>query len=151
MGAQLMAIAAEGPRQRYYIAPDEEHEKAADFAAPDDAPDAELPDQALGFRVQGYGMRKWADLFTNRQLIALMTFSDLVQEARGRVLADGGDAEYADAVATYLAFAVSKLADWSSSLCSWINTAEKVMHSSLLASNLHGVGLLGGVIRSPMP
>ena len=34
-------------------------------------------DHALGFRVQGYGMRTWADLFTNRQLTALTTFSDL--------------------------------------------------------------------------
>ena len=34
MGAQLMAIVAEGQRQRYYVAPTEEHEKAADVAAP---------------------------------------------------------------------------------------------------------------------
>ena len=63
-------------------------------------------------------MTRWADLFTNRQLLALTTFSDLVIEARERVLSDtlaagapagdrlesgGTDAEaYADAVATYL-------------------------------------------------
>ena len=80
MGAQLMAIAAEGTRQRYYVAPTEEHEKAADIPRPDDVPEAELPEHALGFRVQGYGMRTWADLFTNRQLTALTTFSDLVQD-----------------------------------------------------------------------
>ena len=43
MGAQLMAIAAEGKRQRYYVAPTEEHEKAADVPRPDDVPEAELP------------------------------------------------------------------------------------------------------------
>ena len=48
MGAQLMAIAAEGKRQRYYVAPTEEHEKAADVPRPDDVPDAELAEQALG-------------------------------------------------------------------------------------------------------
>ena len=46
MGAQLMAIAAEGKRQRYYVAPTEEHEKAADVPRPDDVPEAELPEQA---------------------------------------------------------------------------------------------------------
>ena len=129
IGAQLMTIVAEGKRQRYYLAPTEEHEKAANIPRPDSIPEAELPEHALGFRVQGYGARIWADLFTHRQLTTLTTFCDLVQEARGRVLSDGGETEYADAVATYLAFAVSKLADWSSSLCSWINTAEKVRHS----------------------
>ena len=55
------------------------------FARPDDVPEARLATiQALGFRVQSYGMRTWADLFTNRQLTALTTFSDLVREARSR-------------------------------------------------------------------
>jgi putative DNA methylase len=137
MGAQLMAVVAEGPRQRYYLPPDDEHEKAADVSRPDDVPEADLPEQALGFRVQGYGMRTWADLFTNRQLTTLTTFTDLVCEAQNRAVADAAkrglsDATakaYAAAITTYLAFAVSKLADWSSSMCSWINTAEKVRHS----------------------
>ena len=37
----------------------------------------------------------YRDLFTPRQLVALTTFSDLVGEARERVLADGGDETYA--------------------------------------------------------
>ena len=90
MGAQLMAIAAEGKRQRYYLAPNEEHEKAADVPRPDDVPEAELPEQSSVFTRPSYGMRTWADLFTNRQLTALTTFSDLVTEARNRVAADGG-------------------------------------------------------------
>ena len=53
MGAQLMAIAAEGPRQRYYVAPNEEHEKALQmFLVPIDAPEAELPHNASGFRAK---------------------------------------------------------------------------------------------------
>ena len=51
-------------------------------------------------------MTTWADLFTNRQLIALTTFSDLVSEARARVHADGASPAYADAVATYLGLAL---------------------------------------------
>ena len=80
------------------------------------------------FRVQAYGMTQHADLFTNRQLTALTTFSDLVSEAREQILKDASAAgligskrlfeggvhaeAYADAsLATYLAFlSVSRLA-----------------------------------------
>jgi len=128
IGAQLMAIAAEGSRERLYLPPVDEHEKAADVPRPDDAPGSELPDHALGFRVQAYGMRIWSDLFTSRQLITLTTFSDLVCEARERVSAACGNGDYADAVATYLALGVSRLADISNALCMWENTKTQVRH-----------------------
>lgn len=88
MGARLMAIVAEGTRGRVYLSPTPEHEKAAEAALPKNIPDTPIPEQALGFRVQLYGMDKHYKLFTNRQLVALTTFSDLVMEARARVLAD---------------------------------------------------------------
>ena len=108
MGAQLMAIAAEGKRQRYYVAPTEEHEKAADVPRPDDVPEARSRTIPGISRPPNYGMRTWADLFTNRQLTALTTFSDLVHEARDRVIADGAEPGYADAVATYLGLAPAR-------------------------------------------
>jgi putative DNA methylase len=114
-----MAIAAEGARQRYYVAPAEAHEKAADIPRPDDVPEAELPEHALGFRVQGYGMRTWADLFTNRQLTALITFSNLTAEALRRLLSDGADPAYAKAIETYLAISLSRIADYHNALCAW--------------------------------
>jgi putative DNA methylase len=119
LSTQLMAIAAEGKRRRYYLPPEANHEKTANVPRPDDVPEAELPEQALGFRVQGYGMRIWADLFTNRQLTALTTFSDLVREGRARILADGAEPDYADAVTTYLALIVSRAADRNSTICTW--------------------------------
>ena len=128
MGAQLMAIVAQGNRQRIYLPPEPDHEKAADVPRPDGAPETELPQQALGFRVQGYGMTHHADLFTNRQLSALCTFSNLVTEARQRLIDDGGEPEYADAVATYLAFGVSRLADLANGLSAWEPVAECPRH-----------------------
>ena len=119
MASQLMAIAAERARTRYYLPPNEEHEQAADIPPPLDAPDAELPKQALGFRIQGYGMTKWADLFSNRQLTALTMFSNLVSEARERIISDTHDERYADAVVTYLALIVDKTADRNSVVCGW--------------------------------
>src|SRR5579875_1311482 len=74
-------------------------------------------------------MTHHADLFTNRQLTALVTFSDLVAEARQRVIEDGGAPEYADAVATYLAFVVSRSVDYSSILCSWHSPGEKMRNT----------------------
>lgn len=126
IGQQLMATVAEGNRRRVYVAPTQEHVAAADVVRPVDLPDADIPSQAPSFRVQAYGMTKWVDLYTNRQLAVLTTFSDLVGEARERVISDSGDRAYGDAVATYLAFLGSKLADWLSSLCSWIPQIEGV-------------------------
>jgi putative DNA methylase len=141
MSAQLMAIVAEGNRSRLYLASTEEHIEIADSAQPEWKPDTDLPEQALGFRGQGYGMTKHADLFTSRQLVALTTFSDLVSEAREKIilnavaagmpddslpLCEGGTGAtgYADAVATYLAFVISKIAEASSTICTWSSSPK---------------------------
>ena len=88
MGARLMAVVAEGDRGRVYLPPTPEHEAAARKAAPEWKPDVEFFQQALGFRIGNYGMTKWSDLFTPRQLVALTTYSDLVQEATARIEQD---------------------------------------------------------------
>ena len=126
MSEQLMATVAEGTRARIYLPPTIEHVDAAKMAAPSGLPNGEIPPQAPSFRVQAYGFERYTDLFTTRQLTALTTFSDLATDARERVLADKGSPEYADGVATYLAYLGSKLADWLSSLCSWIPQIEGV-------------------------
>jgi putative DNA methylase len=74
MGARLMAIVAEGTRGRIYLAPNQEHETRAHIATPEWKPDVEFFQQALGFRIGNYGMTKWSDLFTARQLVSLTTF-----------------------------------------------------------------------------
>ena len=79
MGARLMAIVAEGNRGRVYLAPTKEQEDIARVAIPSDTSEADLPERALGFRVQEYGMTKWRDLFTERQLVTLTALSDLNQ------------------------------------------------------------------------
>ena len=125
MGEEMMAIVAEGDKERVYLTPYDEHITFANKAVPHDIPETDLPEKALGFRVQPYGMTQHHHLFTSRQLTALTTFSDLVIEARKQVEAAAvkiGHSEagaYADAVMTYLGFASSKLADRNSSLASW--------------------------------
>jgi putative DNA methylase len=136
MGERLIAVVADGPRGRIYLVPTAEHERIAREAEPSWKPDQELPDNPRDFKTPSYGMRTFGDLFTPRQLVALTTFSDLVDKARAKVaadahassldsdpipLADGGrGAEaYADAVAVYLAFAVDKASTRNCSLAIW--------------------------------
>ncbi len=88
LGAQLMAIVTEGNRGRNYHSSNDEQELIANGAEPAWLPEGNLPEKALGFRVQLYGMKAWADLFTPRQLVALTTFSDLVAEARQQIEKD---------------------------------------------------------------
>jgi putative DNA methylase len=144
MDARLMAIVAEGERGRVYLPPTESMEAVARQAKPEWKPDVEFFPQALGFRVANYGMTKWSDLFTARQLVALTTFSGLVQETRDRVkreaLAAGlsddgkpldaggsGATGYSDAVAVCLAFAADKGANYWSSLCAWHQTRDGIV------------------------
>lgn len=133
LGTQLMAIVGEGKRRRIYLAPNDDHAAAAAVSAPDSPPTGDLPTQALGFRVQAYGITRWADLFTSRQLAALTTFSDLVSETRDRALTEGVDRDRADAIATYLGLAVSRLASTNSSLCRWNSAVSKESVSDTFA------------------
>lgn len=135
MGAQLMATVAEGKRTRIYLSPTDEHERAAIVTRPEDVPTQSLAYDPRNVWTPAYGLTEFADLFTPRQLTALTTFSDLVGEARERVLSDAlaagvpeGDrlaaggtdaAAYADAVATYLGLGVSRTSDLGNSLVTW--------------------------------
>ena len=136
MGAQLLAIVAEGDRRRIYLAPTEEHETIARQAEPSWRPMQKLADDKRAIFCPLYGLDTFDKLFTSRQLVALTTFSDLIGEARQRVIADaqmaGFDAvsaqEYADAVATYLAFVLDRVADYNNATCRWGPSIEKVMN-----------------------
>lgn len=119
IGATLMAVVAEGNRQRDYLAPTGEHVDAARVDRPEDVPSQALGHDPRNVWTPQYGLSRFADLFTNRQLVALTTFSDLVIAARSRVIEDGASPEYADAVATLLGFGISKASDYHNSLCAW--------------------------------
>ena len=51
-------------------------------------PETAMPETRDGFRCRPTGCQTFADLFTDRQLVALTTFSDLVSEARERIRHD---------------------------------------------------------------
>jgi putative DNA methylase len=137
MGVRLLAIVAEGQRNRVYLSPQQSQADVAASARPQWKPELRVPTPCHDVdRLPMYGMPTWGDAFTPRQLVALNTFSDLVGEARARVREDAlragwpddgqgleaggtGATAYADAVAVYLAFALSKLEDYATTLCRW--------------------------------
>ena len=141
---KLVAIVADGGRGRgrVYLEADEVHVGAAIAERPK-VNHALIPTDGLGIRVPRYGLTAWAKLFTPRQLKAMVTFSDLISEAWDRVKQDAitagitddgvrlrdsgsGATAYADAIVTYLALAVGRLADYSNGLCTWNVAREQV-------------------------
>jgi putative DNA methylase len=137
MGARLLALVAEGNRRRVYLPATEAQIDVAAVARPDDVPEESLAIDPRNIWCVNYGLTTFADLFTNRQLLTLTTFSDLVGMARDRAAVDAKEAglapedaeSYANAVALYLAFALSKMADRGSTICSWVLQRESVRNT----------------------
>jgi putative DNA methylase len=145
MGARLMAIVAEGDRSRVYLDPTNDMVRVAHSAEPSWKPETPIPNDPRALWTPPYGLTTFGDLFTPRQLVALNTFSDLVQEARERVIADAkrtglhddgvgldaggsGATAYGDALATFLSFSINRCADFNNSLTGWNQSNEKIMH-----------------------
>nr|WP_237723472.1 DUF1156 domain-containing protein [Stenotrophomonas acidaminiphila] len=139
MKQRLMAVVAEGKKGRVYLSPDDAMQVLAESAKPTWKPDTPcrgtFASNAQGRR---YGFNVFGDYFTQRQLVALNTFSDLAAEARekirahavksgmtddGRLLNEGGNGAtaYAEAISVYLSFAIDKVSNIGSSMASWMN------------------------------
>ena len=143
MGQRLMAVVAEGKRSRIYLSPTNEIEQVSEQAEPYWRPSGDVPARLTGGTCVPYGLKEWGDLFTPRQLVALTTIADLVQEVREKVIADAkaagldsdgrglaqggsGAIAYGDAVAIYLGIATSRWTDMSNSICSWNNANQNI-------------------------
>ncbi|MGC8489865.1 MAG: DUF1156 domain-containing protein, partial [Clostridia bacterium] len=147
LGCRLLAVVAQAPKGRVYLSPTGAAERAARIDPPIvSGLDQHLADDPRSIWCVGYGLTTFADLFTARQLTALTTFSDLIADARAKVLQDAqaagladdglrlvdggsGATAYADGVATYLALAVDRLADYNSTICSWTIQRETVRNT----------------------
>ncbi|MCE6075328.1 DUF1156 domain-containing protein [Agrobacterium vitis] len=142
LGEQLIAIVADGRRERIYVAPNEDQILVARSVQASWRPEMTISPDRRAFTPPDYGMETFGDLFTERQLVALNTYSDLVHEARAQIEADAGGAlssgptplrdggqgakAYAEAVSVYLAFGVSRLSDIQNSLCRWESSKTQV-------------------------
>lgn len=125
MGAKLFAIVADSGHGRVYLSPTPDAEKATSEIEPSWEPDVDISGSTQYVGVKPYGITKFSELFTPRQLTMLSTFCDLVKESRDEILRDAqgllGDAaaSYADAVALYLGMTVSKIVAYHCTLSIW--------------------------------
>ena len=141
LGSKLLCVVVQGSRERLFLPATRMHEEIAEHVEPTWVPDVEMAHNPFSLRPPLYGMSKFSDLFTGRQLITLMTLCDLVAVVQPRIAKDastsgltesgqaleaGGEGvkAYAEAVAVYLALGVSRTANtlctiarWTSSRC----------------------------------
>jgi putative DNA methylase len=142
MDARLMAIVAQGDRERVYLSPTPDHEGMASQADPEWIPELRLEGKCR-VNVSNYGLNSFGDLFTPRQLVALTTFSDLVGEARERIqqeavaaglpddrkpLQDGGTgtSAYAESVGVYLGFCLDKASLTNTTQATWQKEPDRL-------------------------
>jgi putative DNA methylase len=145
MGQKLMAIVVDGKRGRVYLSPNQDTHQQGGKIKPIWKPEIPMHGKCR-VNVSNYGLDVYGDLFTSRQLVALTTFSDLIQEARNKVISDArergmlddgigidaggiGATAYGDALALYLSFAIDRLADYNSAIASWKPSGEQVMQT----------------------
>ena len=146
MDSQLMAVVAEGKKGRIYCSPTGEQVFAARVDKPENCPAGSMSDDKRAITPPTYGVTEFEGLFTNRQLVALTTFSELVAEAQQKAEADAiaagmaddhlplcnggqGARAYGESVGVYLAFVLDKMTDYHSSICSWHNSGEKMRNT----------------------
>lgn len=138
----LIAIVCEGKGGRIYTESQVEHEiHTIEHNELDFGPQIPISGSTQYLGIKPYGIDQFHQLFTDRQLVALNTFSDLVNEVRPKIKCDAllagfpddntplsaggnGAMAYADAISVYLYFCVGKLADLSNSLCRWEPAAQ---------------------------
>ena len=144
IGSQMMAIVAEWHNRRIYITPDEEQILAANCDKPDEYPDQSLPYEPRAIWCVNYGLNTYDKLFTNRQLVAMTTFNQIISDIQKTIekdaikagmsndhipLSEGGVGAraYAEAVSVYLAFGISRMANSNNSLCRWTVNKTQVI------------------------
>jgi adenine-specific DNA methylase len=122
-------LSTEQDLEAYYAAEqalEEKRQKLWEEWGMDPVPDEPLPLMSGVFNVPLYGMTRWGDLFNSRQKLALITFAEKVRQAHAQMLSQGADPDFAKAVATYLALAISRLTDRNSVLCRVIPQTEAI-------------------------
>jgi putative DNA methylase len=137
LSTRLMAIVADSKQGRVFLSPNHEHELIAKRAVPSWKPDTEFFANALGFRIGGYGMSKWTDIYTERQLTSLSTVAKCMLELRNKIEADAlkaglvddgvalamggtGARAYSEAITVFLGCALDRMAYYGSTLTTWL-------------------------------
>lgn len=136
LGAQMIAIVYEDDRGRGYCNVDSTQENASIVSVDHQSwfTDAELSSNSRWFSPPLYGFTKFRDIFSPRQLLLLQTFCELIPQVAEKIKSEGNRSdrnlrEYAAAVCLYLSLCIGRIADYSSTLCSWHVSAEKMRNT----------------------
>lgn len=86
-----------------------------------------LPERLTGGAVMSWGFKRFAELFSPRQLKTMVTLSDLIREIGAEVYAQAQESgltksdsnEYGTAIITMLSMALDRCAAFNNSLCRW--------------------------------
>jgi putative DNA methylase len=144
IGTQPMAVVCtrKGERGRVYLSADD----LSPALLPDDqairrriealcaetgltVPDEPIEANPRSMDVQNYGFGRWSELFTPRQVLALLTFVRHSRAAYTEMLQQGYGRERAIAVTTYFGLLVDRLSDYASVLCTWEPYGELIGHT----------------------
>lgn len=155
IGQTLIAIIAQGRNGRIYAQPSSYHEAIAKGSTPRFKPTLRISGSTQYLGVKPYGVDRFDQLYTDRQLIALETFKELIHEVRPLVeydakqtgfsakkgslrLGDNGAKAYSEAVCVYLAFALSRAADFWNMGTIWEHRGGFICH----LFNLHAIPIV---------
>lgn len=135
MGVRLTAVVADSGRSKAYLSGDLHPIPSLDVKA-QWKPEGDIPIRLTGGTCYAYGLTKWADIFTPRQLTAMVTLSTLAEHVRHDIIIDAkkvglknADAEeYSKSVTTFLALTLNRCADLNNSLCTW-NPGDQVLRN----------------------
>ena len=129
MSAQMIAMISEDNRKTMFLSPTDEHIQIALSVKYDKnfTPQQKTPITPCIISRNAYGVRQWYNLFTERQIMALTTFGDLLADAKMQMIKDGADMKYADAVGAHLALSISKDTHGCSSYVKWVPKSEQFM------------------------
>ncbi len=81
--------------------------------------------QGNDMRPPNYGMPRWCDMFTPRQLLGHLTLVEELNRLKPQILNDLGE-DKGKAVVTYLQFAIDKGVDYNSRQTRWISQRSQV-------------------------
>lgn len=142
LGEVLTTAVVEGTCGKEFRQPtDHERRMAADTASHIDRVFADVPfgvpdesiagRDALGMRVPLYGLTKWRDLFTSRQLLALGTLVRETRKAHAALVDSGYPAVWVEALCAMLGVAIDRTANYLSTICIWDQAAGEVKQTFL--------------------
>jgi len=144
LGAIMTAVVVDGPEGKEYrlptmtelrvASPTEETVQKAFKDVPFGVPEEPSPagggsGAGRAFSVQGYGMMRWRDLFTSRQLLAMGRLATHVRLTCDEQSRHDYPPLWRDAIRSYLSCVIDKVADYNSTICVWHLSRELIGHT----------------------